>query len=190
MYDKQRLKSAWSNLLRPLFVPLENRGVTPTHITLTGVLLIMSGCLLLLQGYTYYALPAFIAGGLCDTLDGAYARASGQVTRFGGFLDSVVDRYNEFTLVGCVLYLYRSDPFFYYWGFLMFSGIALMSYTRALYEKNGFQCPGNPFEYFERGIYFLCFFAWGRLDLWLVLVALGTHLSIVYRLYAFKRLAI
>jgi phosphatidylglycerophosphate synthase len=42
-----------------------------------------------------YAGLVIIGSGFFDLVDGAVARASNRVTRFGGFFDSVVDRYSD-----------------------------------------------------------------------------------------------
>ena len=188
MYDKNRLKIRWASAISPLYTLFLRLHLTPTHITLCGAGLILMGCFSYSLAHPTLALMLFTLGGLCDAIDGAYARETGQVTPFGGFLDSVVDRYNEFLLVGCVLFVHRDNLQLYYFSFLLFSGLALMSYTRALYEKNGYRCPANPFEYLERGLLFLLFFMAGRPDLWLVLIAIGTHFFIALRIARFYRL--
>ena len=188
MYDKAKLKKQWESLLGPAFGFFSNLGIRPTHITVSGAAFVISGCILLLNHQSILAFMAFVMGGLCDTLDGAYARATGQVTVFGGFCDSVIDRYNEFFLLGCVLFYYQENELLYVFSFIFFLGIALMSYTRALFEKNDFDCPPNPFEYLERGMLFLIFFLFGRLDLWLIVIAIGTHGFVVHRCFRFYRL--
>ena len=141
MYDKTKLKKQWADLLGPTFGFFSTLGIKPTHITVSGAVFVVSGCILLLNRQSNLAFIAFVMGGLYDTLDGAYARATGQVTVFGGFCDSVIDRYNEFILVGCVLFYTQGNELLYFFSFIFFLGIALMSYTRALFEKNDFCCP-------------------------------------------------
>ena len=188
MYDKTKLKKQWEDLLGPAFGFFSDLGIRPTQITISGAAFVLSGCILLLNHQLILAFIAFVMGGLCDTLDGAYARATGQVTVFGGFCDSVIDRYNEFILVGCVLFYTQENELLYFFSFIFFLGIALMSYTRVLFEKNDFYCPANPFEYLERGLLFLMFFVFGRLDLWLIVIAIGTHGFVIHRCFMFYRL--
>lgn len=188
MYTKTRLKEGWAESIKPIFAVFNNLQLKPIHITLTGSFLIMSGCLFLLNEQKTLAFFSLLIGGLCDALDGAYARITHQVSQFGGYFDSVIDRYNEFILVGCVFYLYRDNELLYYFSFLVFLGICMMSYTRALFEKNGFVCPENPFEYLERGITFLIFFLFNRLDLWLIIIAMGTQFFVFRRGYQFYQL--
>lgn len=190
MYDKVKLKQQWTDLIKPLFGYFYYLGIKPTHITVAGSVFILAGCYFLLNNYTGLAFVSFIFGGFCDAIDGAYARTTLQVSQFGGFCDSIVDRYNEFILVGCVLFQYKENDLLYYFSFIFFLGIGLMSYSRALFEKNDFQCPANPFEYPERGFLFLLFLVFARLDLWLIVIAAGTHVFILRRIYQFYELSV
>ncbi len=189
MYDKDVLRKYWSRGVNPLFSICLKSGIKPMHITLFGFVFIVLGCYQLIEGNNLLAILGFFMAGFCDATDGAYARATGQVTKFGGFLDSVVDRYNEFIIVASVLYLYRDQVMFYYFSFVFFLGISLMSYSRALYSKYGYECPGNPFEYLERGLLLLAFILIGRTDLWLIAIAIGTHLFVLLRLWGFYKLS-
>ncbi len=188
MYDKDVLRKKFSDFVGPFIDFLDKFGLKPIHVTLMGLVFTVVAC------YTYY-LGNYIAtfflmtiGKGCDVLDGAFARRSNQVTLLGAFLDSILDRYGEFVIVGTILFVYRESIYLYYFSFLVFLGISQMSYTRALYEKNGLHCPGNPFEYFERGLLLVTFFLLDRLDIWLVVVAVGTNFYVVQRMFRFGKL--
>jgi hypothetical protein len=92
-------------------------------------------------------------------------------------------------IVASVLYLYRDEPMFYYFSFIVFLGISLMSYSRALYAKYDYECPGNPFEYLERGLLLLVLILFDRPDLWLIVIAVGTHVFVIFRILRFYRLS-
>ena len=187
MYDKNQLRFQFAEGISPLIKLLSHLGVKPTQITLTGFVLCLVAC------YAYYSgnyITTFILmaiGRLCDVIDGAYARRTNQVSRFGGVVDSLVDRYSEFTIVGTILFVYREQTYLYYWSFVLFLGISLMSYSRALYEKHGLVCPGNPFEYFERGILLMVFFLFDQLEIWLIVIAVGSNVFVLQRIYLFSR---
>lgn len=187
MYDKNNLRIRFAQGISPLIRVLQRWGIRPTQITVAGLLFTIAAC------YTYYLadyITTFVLmaiGRSCDAIDGAFARTTQQVTRFGGFVDSLVDRYGEFIIVGTILYVYREDIYLYYFSCLIFLGISLMSYTRALFEKYGLECPGNPFEYFERGILLMVFFLLGFLNIWLIVIALGTNFFVLQRIYVFAR---
>jgi len=84
-----------------------------------------------------YAGLVIIGSGFFDLVDGRVARASIQVTRFGGFFDSVVDRYSDAALFfGLLVYYARGGRFFYVvlTALVMISAI-MVSYTRARAES-------------------------------------------------------
>lgn len=71
-------------------------NISPNQITLIGLFLVGFNCLL----FVYHRSPflfgtSLIAAYLFDTLDGVVARAQGSSSKFGGYLDAVVDRYQE-----------------------------------------------------------------------------------------------
>ncbi len=61
-----------------------------------------------------YAGLVIIGSGFFDLVDGRVARATNQVTRFGAFFDSVVDRYSDASqFFGLLVFYARGDRFFY-----------------------------------------------------------------------------
>jgi len=103
-------------------------NVTPNQITVIGLLLVMLNCGL----YLVYRDPfmfgtGLIAAYLFDTLDGVVARAQGSSSRFGGYLDAVIDRYQEvvtYLAIGWVTQLWLPV-------FLLTTGSMLTSYNKA-----------------------------------------------------------
>ncbi|MDX2194249.1 MAG: CDP-alcohol phosphatidyltransferase family protein [Gemmatimonadales bacterium] len=65
--------------------------VTPARLTGTAALLGVAAALLVASGRDGAALAAWLAGRLCDGLDGPLARHAGRSSRLGGFLDLVLD---------------------------------------------------------------------------------------------------
>jgi CDP-diacylglycerol--glycerol-3-phosphate 3-phosphatidyltransferase len=74
---------------------IESTGLTPNMLTLIGFGLTVAVAAVLASGQLFLGGWLLIAAALFDTLDGAVARISGKTTRFGAFLDSVMDRYSE-----------------------------------------------------------------------------------------------
>ena len=116
-------------------------GFTPNALTILGSLLQASVGLLVAQGW-------FLAAGLClwlfsltDTLDGALARATGRVTVFGAFLDSVCDRYAEAAIFFGILWWYQStaSPLGVGLAYLAIIGSLMVSYARARAEGVGLE---------------------------------------------------
>jgi len=103
-----------------------------------------------------WAVVAFIfyRRGLCgifDTFDGEIARQTKKVTKLGGFLDSTVDRINEFIVyLGLFCYYYNREPYVLFWVFLAMFGSMMVSYTRARGEGLGISPQVGIFERFIR----------------------------------------
>lgn len=112
-------------------------GLTPNQLTMLGLVLNAIAGLVLALGYLQVAGVLLLVAGAFDLLDGAVARATGNVTRFGGVLDSVLDRYSEAFVVGGLLFwIVRADlgvvpVVLCYWSIV---GSLLVSYVRARAE--------------------------------------------------------
>lgn len=118
--------------------------INPNVLTLMG--LVVNTYAAFLFGYAngenqrrmfLYAGLVIIGSGFFDLVDGRVARASNQVTRFGGFFDSVVDRYSDASLFfGLLVYYARGNRFFYVvlTALVMISAI-MVSYARARAES-------------------------------------------------------
>jgi CDP-diacylglycerol--glycerol-3-phosphate 3-phosphatidyltransferase len=116
-------------------------GLTPNALTVIGSLLTACVGLLIAQGW-------FLAAGIClwlfsatDTLDGALARATGRVSVFGAFLDSVCDRYAEAAVFFGLVWYYQSssDVPGVALSYLALVGSLMVSYARARAEGVGVQ---------------------------------------------------
>lgn len=80
----------------------------------------------------FYAGLVIIGSGFFDLVDGRVARLSNQVTRFGGFFDSVVDRYSDASLfLGLVVFYGRGNRFFY----VVLAAIAMISAIMVSYAR-------------------------------------------------------
>lgn len=91
--------------LAPLARRLAALGVSANAVTICGFALSIAGAGFVAAALPVMALPLLIAGSLCDTLDGALARAAGGGTRLGGFLDSVFDRLSDGAFFGAAAVL-------------------------------------------------------------------------------------
>lgn len=111
-------------------------GLTPNHVSAVGMLFAISSALTYWNWHFHQILPIvapifLLISGFCDALDGALARIYGETTTFGGFLDSLLDRYADaFVLCGIILGG-LCHPF---WGLTALTGSLLVSYVRARAE--------------------------------------------------------
>ncbi len=103
-------------------------GVTPNQVTVIGLLLVCFNCALYIwsENALWFG-SGLIAALLFDSLDGIIARAQGASSKFGGYLDAVIDRYQEIAIylsVGLVTENWLPV-------FLIMSGSFLTSYNKA-----------------------------------------------------------
>src|SRR5919107_29199 len=86
--------------------------INPNILTVIGVALNVGCGLLFGLGWFFAAGIALIVANLFDMLDGQVARLSGRVTRFGGFLDSSLDRLSDMVgFVGLMVFYARDTQF-------------------------------------------------------------------------------
>jgi CDP-diacylglycerol---glycerol-3-phosphate 3-phosphatidyltransferase len=85
---------------------------------------------------------AFIAGSVCDTLDGRYSRMSGKGTPFGAFLDSTLDRVSEGVVLTAVAVVFAEEGRNLGVAAVVVAVLAslMVSYTRARAEALGVEC--------------------------------------------------
>lgn len=122
---------------------LARTGVTPNALTVIGLVLSIAAAALLGLGHLFAGGVALLVAGLFDMLDGALARVSGRVTRFGALLDSTVDRVAEAVVfLGLAWYfLKRSEEIGVVVVYVALVGSILVSYVRARAE--GLGIPGD-----------------------------------------------
>jgi archaetidylinositol phosphate synthase len=111
-------------------------GLTPNRLSATGIVLAFLSALAYTawQTNTLYLLLAtvlLLLSGLCDALDGILARLYHETTPFGGFLDSLLDRYADAVVYASIIVSGLCDPM---WGLAALIGSLLVSYTRARAE--------------------------------------------------------
>ena len=102
--------------------------------------------------YFFYAGLVIIGAGIFDMVDGRVARRTNQVTLFGAFFDSVIDRYSDVVLFfGLLVYYSRVNHFRYVvlTAFVMVTSL-MVSYTRARAEALIGQCKVGFMERPER----------------------------------------
>jgi len=107
--------------------------IHPNVLTFLGLLINAWAAYLFAQGSFVWAGIVVIGAGLFDMVDGRVARATKQVTRFGGFFDSVLDRYSDLALfMGLLVYYASINRFFYIvLTAIVMTGSVMVSYARA-----------------------------------------------------------
>ena len=90
---------------------LASAGVSPNILTTVGVLINIGCGVLFGTGEFFWAGIVLIVANLFDMLDGNVARLTGNVTKFGGFLDSSLDRLSDMvSLLGIMIFYAGNTP--------------------------------------------------------------------------------
>jgi archaetidylinositol phosphate synthase len=112
-------------------------GLTPNIVTVIGFALAFLAAVayaLTSNEQPLWLLAAvflLMASGFCDTLDGILARTYNQASAFGGFLDSLLDRYADVFVLGGVIV---SGLCNLYVGLAALASSLMVSYSRARAE--------------------------------------------------------
>jgi archaetidylinositol phosphate synthase len=171
-------------------------GLTPNKLSAIGILFAMLSAVSYWQWKSQPTLLLtsapllLLASGFCDALDGVLARHFGEATAFGGFLDSLLDRYTDAIVFAGIILGGLSDV---YWGLLAMIGSLLVSYCRARAEALGVKMETvGLMERAERIILlvFASFFtlAWREALQWgIIVLAVLTNLTVLQRVIHFRK---
>jgi CDP-diacylglycerol--glycerol-3-phosphate 3-phosphatidyltransferase len=96
--------------MRPVGTAVARGHISPNAVTLFGVALHIGVAALIVTGHLLAAGLVAIVAALLDGVDGAVAKASGRITKFGGFLDSTTDRLSDALYFAPIAWLYGVDP--------------------------------------------------------------------------------
>jgi len=168
-------------------------GLTPNQVSAIGIVLAV------LSAFTYWtwrfhilllilAPLLLLASGFCDALDGTLARLYGETTAFGGFLDSLLDRYADAVIFCGIILGGLCDPL---WGLVALTGSLLVSYARARAEAAGVKMEAVGIaERAERliilAIASFLSVAWlEALSLGIIILAVITNLTVLQRVIYF-----
>lgn len=134
-----------------------------------------------------YAGLVIIGAGIFDMVDGRVARQTQQVTVFGAFFDSVIDRYSDVALFfGLLVYYARADRLFYVFlaAFVMVTSL-MVSYTRARAEALIGSCKVGFMERPERVVLIILgalFNRWGAMAPVLWVLAVLSTITVIHRI--------
>jgi CDP-diacylglycerol---glycerol-3-phosphate 3-phosphatidyltransferase len=146
-------KSGVRGAFDPMGRALVRAGVSPDVVTIAGAVGVIAGSVgLLARGYLVAATIVITLCCLLDVLDGSMARARGYTTRFGGLLDSVMDRVGEGALFGALVwwFLVSGQRVSAVVALVCLVGSQVVSYVKARAEGLGFTCDVGLAERMER----------------------------------------
>lgn len=163
--------------------------IHPNALTAIGLAINIWAAWLLSLGSFRWAAVVVIGAGLFDMVDGRVARATSQVTRFGGFFDSVVDRYSDLALyMGLLVYYASINRFFYIvLTAIVMTGSVMVSYTRARAENAIPKCKVGFLERPERVVLIIIGAMFDRMAAALWVIAVLSNLTVIHRMiYTFQ----
>ena len=139
---------------QPVVRILAKTPLTPNTLTWLGFWITVVAAALVVTGNLFAAGLVVLFAGFFDMMDGALARTTNRVTRFGGVLDSTLDRLSEAILLLSILVLYTRGQQV---AESLLVGVALLgsllvSYIRARIEALGIECKVGLFTRPERVI--------------------------------------
>ena len=159
-------------------------GVHPNVLTLIGLVVNGVAAWILASGEFLYAGLVILCGAVFDLTDGAVARSANKVTRFGAFLDSVMDRYSDLILLtGLLVHYARIDRFSYIvLTAVVMIGSVLVSYSRARSENLIASCKVGFLERPERIVLLIIGTLFDRMAAVLWVMAFLSNLTVVQRI--------
>lgn len=180
-----QLRQALSDRLTgPVVAFLARTPLTPSALTWLGFVLAVAAAFLIAGGSLIAAGVMVLVAGFFDMLDGALARRTERVTRFGAVLDSTLDRLSEAALLLGVLALWAAEG---RTAGVILAGITLtasllVSYIRARAEALGLECRSGLFTRPERVIVLALGLLLDQLFIALVIIAVLSFFTVAQRL--------
>jgi CDP-diacylglycerol--glycerol-3-phosphate 3-phosphatidyltransferase/CDP-diacylglycerol--inositol 3-phosphatidyltransferase len=150
----ERFRQFWTNVWAPLGNLLLRMGVSPNTVTFVGTLGVVAGAVVFFpQGLLLVGVLVITAFVFSDMLDGYMARASGQVSKFGAFWDSTLDRIGDAAIFGGLAMYYvgpGDNQWFAALAIYCLSMGSVTSYARARAESLGMQAKVGIAERADR----------------------------------------
>jgi CDP-diacylglycerol---glycerol-3-phosphate 3-phosphatidyltransferase len=175
---------ACNKVIRLIVRGLALARIHPNVLTFIGLVINGVAGALLASGRFVAAGVVIIIAGIFDMVDGRVARETNQVTAFGGFFDSVLDRYSDLVLLmGMLVYYASIDRFFYVvLTAVVMTGSVMVSYTRARAENAIPRCKVGFMERPERVVLLIIGALFNRMAPVLWVIAVLSNLTVIHRL--------
>ena len=158
--------------------------ISPNVLTFLGLVINICAAYLFAMGHFRWAAAVVIGAGLFDMVDGRVARATDRVTRFGGFFDSVLDRYSDLALfIGLLVYYASINRFGYIvLTAIVMTGSVMVSYVRARAENSIPKCKVGFLERPERVVLIIIGGLFNRIAAVLWVIAVLSNLTVIHRM--------
>ena len=174
----------FGRIIQAIVSALALSRVHPNVLTFIGLLINIWAAFLFGYGKFVPAGLVVIGAGLFDMVDGRVARETNRVTRFGGFFDSVLDRYSDLALLMGLLVYYASINRYFYVVLtaIVMTGTVLISYTRARAENTIPKCKVGFLERPERVVLIIIGALANRMAPVLWVIAVLSNITVISRI--------
>ena len=179
----KQIKPVFEEKVTPVIELFYKIGISPNFLTILGFILVVTGSYFLAVQNFIVSGIFLTLGNICDALDGALARRFNRSTKFGAFLDSVIDRLSDAFPLMAVVYIFRNDDVLLGLSLIAIIFSFLVSYTRARAEGLGVECKVGFFERPERSIILIISVFLARVDIGILLIAIGAVITSIQRIY-------
>jgi len=179
------LRKLFKGVIDPIASLFIKMGLKPNTITAIGFILTILAAYFTATGRFLIAGLILLVGAPLDVVDGSMARLQGEPTRFGGFIDSVTDRYSELVLLLGLLFYYvqqqnlRASLLV----FIAAAGSVMVSYTKARAESLGFTAKVGLITRVERMIIMVVFLLIQRPIVALWIISIGANITAIQRMW-------
>ncbi len=164
--------------------------IHPNVFTFFGLVLNTAAAVVFGYGRFFWAGLIILGAAIFDLTDGPVARMTNRVSPFGGFFDSVVDRYSDLALYfGLLVYYARVNRFLYVvLTALAMTGSVMVSYTRARAESLIGSCKVGFLERAERIVLLIIGALFDRMAPVLWVIAVLSNVTVIHRIiYTWQR---
>src|SRR6266567_4496331 len=171
-------------IIDKIFRALALSRIHPNVLTFLGLMINSWAAFLLAAGHFQAAALVILGAGIFDMVDGRVARETNRVTRFGGFFDSVLDRYSDLALLMGMLVYYGSinRSLYVVLTALAMTGSVMISYTRARAENTIPSCKVGFMERPERVVLFIIGALFDRMAPVLWVIAVLSNITVIHRM--------
>lgn len=178
------IRKVTKGFITPIAAFLARFGISANALTVLGCLLNIALGFVIATGRLRLAGFCLIIAAGIDGIDGALARQIGRPTKFGAFLDSVLDRLSESAVLLGLAWWYMSQPgrLEEILAYVTLVGSTMVSYTRARAEGIGVDCEVGLFTRVERCIILIAALILGVTSQALWLLAVGTMITTIHRI--------
>jgi CDP-diacylglycerol--glycerol-3-phosphate 3-phosphatidyltransferase len=158
--------------------------IHPNALTFIGLLINIWAAWLLSGGKMFAAGLVVVGASVFDMVDGRVARETNRVTKFGGFFDSVLDRYSDLALyVGLLVYYASINRFSYIVvTAIAMTGSVMVSYTRSRAENSIPKCKVGFLERPERIVLLMIGALFNRMAPVLWVIAVLSNWTVIHRM--------